>query len=419
MEYFELGDFQSYLRNSKLCPNKRLPEDQVKDITSQLVDALSLMHGQKFAHRDIKPANILIKRQHPDQWWIKLCDLGLSKRVEDTASTVIRGTPGFMPPELLGFSGEPRTDSCLGDMWCLGELAYQALTGRATFETFADLGKYCAGLIQFPDQPLRDIEVSEEAIGFIVALMEVKPVERLSAQSARTHAWMDTASESQPVEDLHESLGQSEWSLDVPFTPLTGGTPAASAEWTATVTNARVASTVTVAAETGSTHKPAQTSTLSISSESLTNLPDFDWTTEMPFVAENSESKPTIDVVASSQPDYRNIHSAVDTMSPEERRLYVRLFREADTADLGVITGEAAVKFFKNTKLPALILGEIWQISDVENRGFLIPRGFSIALRLIGHAQAGREPTVNLAFQPGPYPRFDNSSSPLLSILEA
>lgn len=56
MEYFELGDFQSYLRNSKLCPNKRLPEDQVKDITSQLVDALSLMHGQKFAHRDIKPA---------------------------------------------------------------------------------------------------------------------------------------------------------------------------------------------------------------------------------------------------------------------------------------------------------------------------------------------------------------------------
>lgn len=207
-----------------------------------------------------------------------------------------------MPPELLGFSGEPRTDSCLGDMWCLGELAYQALTGRATFETFADLGKYCAGLIQFPDQPLRDIEVSEEAIGFIVALMEVKPVERLSAQSARTHAWMDTASESQPVEDLHESLGQSEWSLDVPFTPLTGGTPAASAEWTATVTNARVASTVTVAAETGSTHKPAQTSTLSISSESLTNLPDFDWTTEMPFVAENSESKPTIDVVASSQP---------------------------------------------------------------------------------------------------------------------
>lgn len=63
--------------------------------------------------------------------------------------------------------------------------------------------------------------------------------------------------------------------------------------------------------------------------------------------------------------DYRNIHSAVDTMSPEERRLYVRLFREADTADLGVITGEAAVKFFKNTKLPALILGEVCGFSPL------------------------------------------------------
>ncbi|KAH6986654.1 hypothetical protein EDB80DRAFT_590173 [Ilyonectria destructans] len=117
--------------------------------------------------------------------------------------------------------------------------------------------------------------------------------------------------------------------------------------------------------------------------------------------------------------DHRNIDSAVGTMCPEEKRLYGRLFREADTADLGVITGEAGVKFFENTKLPALTLGEIWQIPDVENRGFLTPSGFCIALRLIGHTQAGREPTVDLAFQPGPYPRFDGSSSPPLSILEA
>lgn len=50
---------------------------------------------------------------------------------------------------------------------------------------------------------------------------------------------------------------------------------------------------------------------------------------------------------------------------------------------------------------------QIWQIADTENRGFLTPAGFSVALRLIGHAQAGREPTAELARQSGPLPRFD------------
>ncbi|KAH8195357.1 hypothetical protein TruAng_010464 [Truncatella angustata] len=44
---------------------------------------------------------------------------------------------------------------------------------------------------------------------------------------------------------------------------------------------------------------------------------------------------------------------------------------------------------------------------DRENRGFLTPAGFSIVLRLIGHAQAGREPTQEVALQQGPIPRFD------------
>jgi epidermal growth factor receptor substrate 15 len=50
---------------------------------------------------------------------------------------------------------------------------------------------------------------------------------------------------------------------------------------------------------------------------------------------------------------------------------------------------------------------QIWQIADKENRGFLTPAGFGIVLRLIGHAQAGREPTAEVALQPGPVPKFD------------
>ncbi|KAJ0304260.1 hypothetical protein COL516b_006151 [Colletotrichum fioriniae] len=99
-------------------------------------------------------------------------------------------------------------------------------------------------------------------------------------------------------------------------------------------------------------------------------------------------------------------------LTPEEKRLYGQLFRQADTESVGVVTGETAVKFFEKTRLDSRVLGEIWQIADKENRGFLTPAGFGLVLRLIGHCQAGREPTTEIALQPGPLPRFDGMPPP-------
>ncbi|KAJ5683676.1 uncharacterized protein N7477_000021 [Penicillium maclennaniae] len=97
-------------------------------------------------------------------------------------------------------------------------------------------------------------------------------------------------------------------------------------------------------------------------------------------------------------------------LTPEEKRVFYQLFQAADTTNLGVITGEIAVPFFEKTKLPSGTLGEIWQLADKENRGLLTPSGFGIVLRLIGHAQAGRQPSDELALQPGPLPRFEGVS---------
>ncbi|KAF9886649.1 hypothetical protein FE257_011289 [Aspergillus nanangensis] len=91
----------------------------------------------------------------------------------------------------------------------------------------------------------------------------------------------------------------------------------------------------------------------------------------------------------------------------EEKKIFYQLFQSADTTNLGVITGEIAVPFFEKTKLAPDTLGLIWQIADKENRGLLTPSGFGVVMRLIGHAQAGRAPTEELAMQPGPLPRFD------------
>ncbi|KAI0124834.1 UBA/TS-N domain-containing protein [Xylariales sp. AK1849] len=106
-------------------------------------------------------------------------------------------------------------------------------------------------------------------------------------------------------------------------------------------------------------------------------------------------------------------------LSQEEKRVYGQLFRQADTDNVGVVTGEIAVKFFEKTRLDSRVLGEIWQIADQENRGFLTPAGFGIVLRLIGHAQAGREPTQEIALQQGPIPRFDgfNPTGPSVPVI--
>lgn len=46
-------------------------------------------------------------------------------------------------------------------------------------------------------------------------------------------------------------------------------------------------------------------------------------------------------------------------LTPEEKRVFGQLFRQADTESIGVVTGEVAVKFFEKTRLEPRILGEV------------------------------------------------------------
>lgn len=104
--------------------------------------------------------------------------------------------------------------------------------------------------------------------------------------------------------------------------------------------------------------------------------------------------------------------ASVLNLSPDEKRAFAYLFQQADTDQLGVVTGENAVGFFERTKVSPDVLGEIWQIADTENRGFLSKPGFCMVLRLIGHYQAGTPPSKELAFKQGPVPRFDGLQIP-------
>ncbi|CAH0058296.1 unnamed protein product, partial [Clonostachys solani] len=217
MEYCKLGDLQMFLFDK--CPGHRLPEDQTREIASQVMEAISSMHEEYFAHRDIKPAdmllpkNILIQSHPPESpWAVKLADFGISRRSsgpEMNSTTTRRGTPVFWPPELHGFVMSD-TERCSNlyatDMWCFGETLFRVLTGQATFGNVARLSKFAFGQMKFPETILKDLSVSDGGIAFLKSLIVCNPTDRLTALDALEHPWFD--------QDIPNSYGQQ------PNTPL-------------------------------------------------------------------------------------------------------------------------------------------------------------------------------------------------------
>ncbi|KAJ1307259.1 hypothetical protein OPQ81_001372 [Rhizoctonia solani] len=99
----------------------------------------------------------------------------------------------------------------------------------------------------------------------------------------------------------------------------------------------------------------------------------------------------------------------------QEQQVIKAVFSKADTQDLGVITGDEAVKIFAGSGLSPTTLGEIWQLSDTDNNGFLTEAGLGIAIRLIGWAQAGESPKKELISRVGPLPTIKGIPIPGVS----
>ncbi len=105
-------------------------EAQVRNVIGQLASALSYAHRMGVVHRDLKPSTILLR----DDGSVLLIDFGLSRSAQSMALTQwgeILGTPGYMPPEQL--IGTPVTETA--DLYSLGCVTYEMLTGRPLFET--------------------------------------------------------------------------------------------------------------------------------------------------------------------------------------------------------------------------------------------------------------------------------------------
>ena len=122
MEYMNGGTLFDCLNEIPVLPIKMAVE-YLRDV----ITALTYLHSMHIAHRDIKPENIVICSEGV----AKLCDFGWSNFFNDDRSRMTYcGTFDYAPPEMLQ---RKNYDSSI-DIWCIGVLTYELLTGRVPFE---------------------------------------------------------------------------------------------------------------------------------------------------------------------------------------------------------------------------------------------------------------------------------------------
>jgi serine/threonine protein kinase len=103
--------------------------------------------------------------------------------------STVRGTLGFMAPELLGYF-EANSSHCPqpADIWSVEEITFQMLTRRPMFQNLAQLNNYIQRPQTFPSSSLLGLD--ETGVDFIRSLMVPEPHKRLTATAALSHDWL-------------------------------------------------------------------------------------------------------------------------------------------------------------------------------------------------------------------------------------
>ena len=160
-------------------------EKNMSQIIQQLLKALAFIHSKNIIHRDIKPENILFSNKR-NYSTLKLIDFGLATFSKQDNKSV--GTPFYMSPETIDGNSVPASD-----MWSVGVIVYQMLTGKLPFEVNDKENENLYDKIKNEDynkEYFQDIECSDEIKDFIEKSLQKEIKNRLTTQEGLNHPWI-------------------------------------------------------------------------------------------------------------------------------------------------------------------------------------------------------------------------------------
>jgi len=163
----------------ELQKQRRFSEQLSATYIAEITDALIHCHEKDIIHRDIKPENLLMG-YHGE---LKIADFGWSVHAPSNNRQTMCGTLDYLPPEMI----KSNTYGPEVDIWTVGILCYEFLTGVPPFESQTQgetYQKITSLSYKFPPY------LSEGAKDFIESLLQIRPHDRLPLKQILKHPWI-------------------------------------------------------------------------------------------------------------------------------------------------------------------------------------------------------------------------------------
>ena len=188
MPFIQSGTLTDQLKGTPV------PLPRIRQIITQVGEALNYAHARGMIHRDIKPSNILIDESGN----CLLTDFGLARMVEDavnlTSTGTIMGTPAYMSPE----QGSGSRIDARSDIYSLGVVLFEMATGRVPYQAETPIAVVFKH-VQDPLPPARSINPDlPEAVELVILKSLAKnPEDRYQTAADMVRAIQSAVPESQ------------------------------------------------------------------------------------------------------------------------------------------------------------------------------------------------------------------------------